>query len=214
MGEKSSINLEAKNAPDDEQDVRHLKSEVEYRAKLQEISNAIYAAFNLDEILFDLKDDIVDLVGAERITIYYVDGVKRELVSRFKSGSEVSEIRLPINNSSIAGFCAANQKMLNIKDVYDPKELLEIDQGLKFDCSWDKKTGFKTTQVLVTPIIFKSFVLGVIQLINRKAGGPFTERDEENVTELAKIMGIALYKQKKGLPAGRTSLTTCSKITS
>ncbi|MGM0452103.1 MAG: ATPase, T2SS/T4P/T4SS family [Thermodesulfobacteriota bacterium] len=198
MAESSSVNVNPRATKQNgEPDVHHLKSEVEYRTRLQEISNAIYAAFNLDEILIDLKDDIIDLVGAERITIYYVDGVKRELVSRFKSGDEVSEIRLPIANSSIAGYCAANQKVLNIKDVYDQQELLKIDPALKFNATWDQKTGFQTRQVMVAPIIFKSFVLGVIQLINRKEGGPFTEGDEENVNELAKIMGIALYKQKK-----------------
>ncbi len=178
-------------------DVHHLKSEVAYRTRLQKISNAIHAAFNLDEILIDLKEEIVDLVGAERITIYYVDGIKRELVSRFKSGNEVSEIRVPVSGGSIAGYAAAHQKMLNIKDVYDKKELERIDPELCFDSSWDKKTGFKTRQVLVSPIIFKSFVLGVIQMINAKSGGAFTRRDEENIVELSNIIGIALYNQKK-----------------
>ncbi len=178
-------------------DIQFLKSEVAYRTKLQEISNSIYAAANLDVILIDLKDDILELVNAERITIYYVDGVKRELVSRFKSGNEVSEIRVPISNASIAGYAAAHQKTVNIKNVYDESELAEIDEELKFNKSWDKKTGFHTKQVFVAPIVFKSFVLGVIQLINRKDGNSFDKEDEENVSELADIIGIALYKQKK-----------------
>jgi type II secretory ATPase GspE/PulE/Tfp pilus assembly ATPase PilB-like protein len=178
-------------------DIQHLKSEVQYRTKLQEISNSIYAASNLDEILIDIKNDMIDLVNAERITIYYVDGVKRELVSRFKTGNEVSEIRVPISGASLSGYTAAHQKLLNIKNVYNDAELSAIDPELKFDRSWDKKSGFRTQQVLVVPIIFKSFVLGVIQLINRKGGGPFIPSDEANVTELANIMGIALYKQKK-----------------
>jgi type II secretory ATPase GspE/PulE/Tfp pilus assembly ATPase PilB-like protein len=186
------------------QDIRHLKSEVEYRTKLQEISNSIYAALNLDEILIDLKKDIIELVNAERLTIYYVDGVKRELVSRIKTGNEVSEIRVPISNHSIAGYAAAHQKLINIKNVYDESELANIDEELKFNKSFDKKTGFHTKQVLVVPIVFKSFVLGAIQLINSKKGGPFIKSDEENVTELSNIMGIALYKQKK-MATGRKS---------
>jgi hypothetical protein len=178
-------------------DVHHLKSEVVYRTRLQKISNSIHAAFNLDEILIDLKEDIVDLVGAERVTIYYVDGVKRELVSRLKSGNEVSEIRVPVSGGSIAGYAAAHQKILNIKDVYDKKELEGIDPELHFDGSWDRKTGFKTRQVLVSPIIFKSFILGVIQLINAKKAEGFTRKDEQNLAELSNIMGIALYNQKK-----------------
>jgi len=197
MPSKTSIKTAKSKSTNGNGAIQHLKSEVEYRTKLQEISNSIYAALNLDEILIDLKDDIVELVNAERITIYYIDGIKRELVSRFKSGNEVSEIRVPVSNASISGYAAVHQKLLNIKNVYDESELANIDEELKFDKNWDKKTGFRTQQVLVVPIIFKSFVLGAIQLINRKGGGPFIKGDEENVTELSNIIGIALYKQKK-----------------
>jgi type II secretory ATPase GspE/PulE/Tfp pilus assembly ATPase PilB-like protein len=184
-------------------DVQHLKSEVEYRTKLEEISNQVYAAFNLDEILIGLKEAIVELVGAERITIYYVDGIKRELVSRFKSGGEASEIRVPISDKSIAGYAAVHQKMLSIKDVYDTKELEAFGSTLKFDSRWDKRTGFRTRQVLVAPILYKSYLLGVIQLINSHTGLPFTRRDEDNINELTQVLGTALYKQKRRASQGK-----------
>ena len=183
---------------------RQLKSEVEYRKKLQQICNDIYAAKNLDEILIDLKDEITALFESERITVYVVDGIKRELVSRFKSGDEIGEIRIPIATSSIAGNSAYKQKLVNIKNVYDNKELASIDPDLKFDSSWDKKTGFKTKQVLAYPIIFKKYLLGVIQLINRSDGSSFSKLDEEAVQELAKILGIALYNQKRMAKAKAT----------
>ena len=176
---------------------KNLKSEVEYRKKLQEICNNIYAAKNLDEILIDQKDAITSLFEADRITVYIVDGIKRELVSRFKSGEEIGEIRIPVSTSSLTGTSALKQKLINIKDVYDEKELNEIDPELKFDSSWDKKTGYKTKQVLVNPIIFKKYLLGAVQLINRTDGASFTKLDEESVGELAKILGIALYNQKR-----------------
>ncbi|MEW6672637.1 MAG: GspE/PulE family protein [Thermodesulfobacteriota bacterium] len=183
---------------------QQLKSEVEYRKKLQQICNDIYAAKNLDEILIDLKDEITSLFECERLTVYVVDGIKRELVSRFKSGDEIGEIRIPIATSSIAGNSAYKQKLVNIKNVYDNTELASIDPELKFDSSWDKKTGFRTKQVLAFPIIFKKYLLGVIQLINRSDGGSFTKLDEEAVQELAKILGIALYNQKRMAKAKAT----------
>ena len=70
--------------------IRHLTSEVAYRTRLQQICNKINSAANLDEILIDLKDDITSLFEAERITVYVVDEKKHQLVSRFKSGSDVS----------------------------------------------------------------------------------------------------------------------------
>ncbi len=192
-----STSLKVANANSNGSNARDLKSEVEYRTKLQEICNKIYAASNLDEILVDLKDDITNLFEAERITVYVVDGQKRELVSRFKSGLEIAEIRIPISASSIAGYSAFKQKLVNIKDVYDDKELASIDSELKFDKSWDKKTGFTTKQVLVFPIVYKKYLLGVIQLINRKDGSSFTPIDEESVEKMAEILGIALYNQKR-----------------
>ena len=187
--------------------LRHLKSEVEYRTKLQGICNKINAAANLDEILIGLKDEITVLFEAERITIYVVDGRKRELVSRFKSGDEIGEIRVPISTSSISGYSAFKQKLINIKNVYDEKELASIDSDLKFDKSWDKKTGFTTRQVLVVPVVFKNYLLGAMQLINRKDNSSFTKIDERSVKELAKILGIALYNQKR-LARARTSKFT------
>jgi putative methionine-R-sulfoxide reductase with GAF domain len=176
---------------------RKLKSEIEYRKNLQNICNKIHAADNMDEILVDLKDEITGLFEAERLTVYVVDGIKRELVSRFKSGDEVGEIRIPLSNNSISGCSAFKKKLINIKNVYDDKELAAIDHDLKFDKSWDQKAGFATKQVLVVPVIFKNYLLGVIQLINRKDGGAFSKLDEQSVTEMAHILGIALYNQKR-----------------
>ena len=176
---------------------RKLQFEIAYRKNLQIICNKIHAAVNLDEILVDLKDEITELFEAERLTVYLVDGKKRELVSRFKSGDEIGEIRIPMSNTSISGCSAFKRKLLNIKNVYDDREVSSIDQDLKFDKSWDQKANFKTKQVLVVPVIFKKFILGVIQLINRRDGGSFSRLDEKSVAEMAKILGIALYNQKR-----------------
>ncbi len=174
-----------------------MKTDLDSRTSLQEIGNKINAARDLDEILIDLKDDIISLFKAERMTVYVVDGVKRELVSRFKSGSEVSEIRIPVNKGSLAGYSALTHKLVNVSNVYDDKEVAAVDKALKFDKSWDQKTGYRTKQALVYPIIFQKYLMGVLQLINRKEGDGFTPTDEQLVTDLAKIIGIALYNQKR-----------------
>ena len=191
--------------PLQEDGMDNLKTEVEYRTKLQEIGNKINAARDLDEILIDLKDDIISLFDAERLTVYVVDGVKRELVSRFKSGNEVAEIRLPVNQNSLAGYSALTHTLLNISNVYDDKELAEIDDELRFDKSWDQKTGYRTKQALVFPIIFQKYLMGALQLINRRTGNRFTEEDENAVADLAKIIGIALYNQKRIAARGARS---------
>jgi len=165
--------------------------------RLIDITNRIHAASNVDEILIDLKDHIVKLFEAERLTVYVVDGIKKELVSRVKSGDEISEIRVPISTTSLSGYVAHKGQLINIKNVYDDKELAAIDPKLTFDKTWDEKSGFRTRQVLVAPINFRRYLMGAIQFINRKDGRPFTERDEAAVREMAKTLGIALFNQKR-----------------
>ena len=177
-----------------------------YRTKLQEIGNRINAARDLDDILIDLKEEITSLFSAERMTIYVIDGVKREMVSRFKTGDEIAEIRVPVGKDSLAGYSALTHKLLNIENVYDDSELAAIDESLCFDKSWDQKTGYRTRQALVYPIIFQKYLMGGLQLINRKGGGRFTSEDEKAIADLAKIIGIALYNQKRmAARGGRTT---------
>lgn len=179
-------------------DGKQLASEVEYRKKLQNICNKVHAAVNLDEILIGLIDEIAELFKAERLTIYVVDGKKQELVSRYKIGDEIGEIRIPISSTSISGHSAFKKKVINIKNVYNDDELAAIDPNLKFDKRWDQQIGFTTKQVLVVPVLFKQkIIFGAIQLMNRKNGDSFTPVDAQYAAELAKSLGIALYNQKR-----------------
>jgi type II secretory ATPase GspE/PulE/Tfp pilus assembly ATPase PilB-like protein len=177
--------------------IEHLTSEVVYRTRMQAICNRINAAGNLDEILIDLKDDITSLFAADRVTLYVVDAKNRQLVSRFKSATDIEEIHIPISTKSIAGWCALKNRVVNVKNAYDIKELNAIDPQLRFDERWDMQTGFTTRQVLAHPIVFKNYLLGVIQLMNRKAGSAFVEIDERSLKEVSDILGIALYTQKR-----------------
>ena len=172
-------------------------SEAQYTARIQAIGNRLNEANNLAEALINLKDEICELFGADRITVYVVDGVKRELVSRFKSGSEVAEIRIPVAQTSVAGYAALRQALVNIQDVYDQKALTAIDPDLQFDSSWDRRTGYRTKEVLAHPIVYQKYLMGALELINRKANGEFGDAEEKAIQDLSKIMGVALYNQKR-----------------
>ena len=177
--------------------IQHLTSEVVYRTRLQAICNRINSASDLDEILIDLKDDITSLFAADRVTLYVVNAENRELVSRFKSANDIEEIHISLSAKSIAGWCALKNRLVNVRNAYDIAELAAIDPALRFDERWDMQTGFTTRQVLAHPIVFKNYLLGVIQLMNRKAGSAFVEIDERSLKEVSDILGIALYTQKR-----------------
>ncbi len=174
-----------------------LEDQLKFQKRLNNITNKIHAAKDTSDILLNLQGEILGLFDADRITIYMVDGIKRQIVSKFKTGNEVSEIRVPIGNDSIAGYCAASGRMVSIANAYDDTELKKLNPSLSFDKSWDEKTGYKTNQVLVAPVSYNKYLLGVIQLINKKSGKQFTQEDQTSVQEIAKVLGIAFFNNQK-----------------
>ncbi len=175
---------------------RSLEEQLEYQKKLNNITNKIHSARDTDDILLNLQGEILSLFDADRITVYVVDSIKKEIVSRFKTGNEINEIRVSINNGSIAGYCAASGNVVNIPDVYDQNEISQINPQLEFDKTWDQKTGYKTTQVLAAPVFHNKYLLGVIQLINKKFGQHFTQEDQSSVQDITKVLGSAFFKNK------------------
>jgi type II secretory ATPase GspE/PulE/Tfp pilus assembly ATPase PilB-like protein len=168
-----------------------------YYKALHDIANQIHAAKDINEILINLKGRILSLFDADRITIYVVDGRRKEIYSRFSVGNSHQEIRVPINNKSIAGYTANNARIISMANAYDLSELEVINQELTFDRSWDERSGYRTRQILAVPITYKKYVIGVLQLINKKNGDRFSPEDQNSAVEMAKVLGIAFFNQKK-----------------
>ena len=170
-----------------------LKEQLEHRKRFMEKINEIHSSGNLTTILIQLKDSIAELFKAERLTIYVIDHKRKILMSKVKSGDEIQQISVPIGSGSLAGYCALSGSLLNIKDAYDSHELRMISSELSFDLNWDKKTGFRTRQVLCVPMKFDRSMIGVMQLINKKEGAGFGETDLSYATELATSLSIAIH---------------------
>ena len=169
------------------------QQQLEYRKRLMDKINEIHCADNLNTILIHIKDSIASLFNAERITIYMADSKRNLLISKVKSGTEVQQIVIPISDKSLAGYCAITGTIINVKNAYNPHELKLIGNNLKFDDSWDKKTGFVTRQVLCVPMKFQKSLIGVIQIINKKSDIPYDNTDVSYAMELATSLSIAIH---------------------
>ncbi|MDX9745797.1 MAG: GspE/PulE family protein [Syntrophales bacterium] len=184
--------------------ISELEEKLQIRKALQDITNRIHAAQNIKQILVDLKEGILKLFDAETMTIYVVDRDKNEIFSMFLAGTKLQEIRIPISNRSIAGFVANTQKIVNIPDAYVTEDLKKIDRQLSFDGSWDKKSGFKTKQILGVPILRNNTLMGVIQVLNKKTGKKFTDEEVGFAKEIAEVLAVAFYNQERLAKRRRT----------
>jgi type II secretory ATPase GspE/PulE/Tfp pilus assembly ATPase PilB-like protein len=206
--------MQAKPIP---QNLQELQQKVTFAENVKRITDQIHAANDLDHILLDLRKDILSIFDAEDLTIFAFDSEKKEIFSKIPHIDSVEEIRIPITEQSLAGFCAKYLRPVSIADAYNIAELQGIHPSLLHDTSYDKRTGFKTKQVLTYPIVADNkYLMGVFQLLNKKSGARFTRKDEESVAEIAKALGIAFFnlrKISKKNPTKFDRLVTNNRIT-
>ncbi|TNC99331.1 MAG: phytochrome sensor protein [Gallionellaceae bacterium] len=179
---------------------------LEFTKNLNHVTNKIHATSNIDEIMLDVSKDICQLFNADRLTIYVVGEDKASLISKVKTGlNSFKDLKLPIAEQSIAGYAAFNKKLLNLKDVYDEQELAVHSTTLRFLQDVDKRTGYRTKQMLVAPVMEENGdLVGVMQVINNKAGMPFPAMVEEGVRELAQTLAVALRQRQQQAGAVKT----------
>jgi type II secretory ATPase GspE/PulE/Tfp pilus assembly ATPase PilB-like protein len=175
--------------------VANITNRLAFAKKLQALTNRIHSTANIDEIIVELSRDICALFEADRLTIYTATSDKQFVVSKVKTGLDsFRELKLPINETSIAGYCAVHQTVMNIADVYNDEELRKYAPPLTFLKAVDKRTGYRTKQMLVAPVMGGEDgkeMLGVLQLINSKDDQVFSQVTEEGVAELAKTLAVA-----------------------
>ena len=174
---------------------------------LDTITARIQAAGNVDEVLYELSQDICVIFEAERLTVYLINEDRTLMVSRIKTGLEsMEDLKLPVSAEfSIAGYVALNRQSVNIRDAYSVEELNTFDPPVYFYRAVDRSTGYKTKQVLAAPILDgpdSSEAIGVVQFINTLTGNPFSKLAERRVGVLCKALAAGYRQREKARHAG------------
>jgi len=178
---------------------------LDFFKKLQTLANQIHATSNLDEIMLDLGMAFCDLFNCERFTLYALEGDC--IVSKVKTGlTSFRDLKLPVSPQSLAGYVALTRRTLNLADVYDEAELARHSPELHFQQGVDQRTGYRTRQMLVAPLLSvqSNQLLGVVQFINNRAGGPFSAIMAQGVKELCETLSIAFSQRMKPPQFART----------
>ena len=190
--------LESKAQPG--QNIAEISRKLDFQRKLQAVTNKIHATANVDEIMLEVSQEICFLNDAATTEIYTVSEDKGAIVSKVKTGlSSFKDLKLPINEQSIAGFVGAHKRLVNIRDVYDEEELRTLSPQLKFLKEVDRRTGYRTKQMLVVPILEAgtSELVGVVQIINSRTADSFGPPAEEGAVNLCETLAIALKQRQK-----------------
>ena len=110
--------------------------------------------------------------------------------------------RLPIADTSVAGYVALSGKLVNLPDCQQISPRLPFH----YNSDFDRRHGYQTRSMLAVPVRDPDgLLLGVLQLINRTGPGgailPFTSDDESLMTSLASLAAVALrYRELRSEP--------------
>jgi Nif-specific regulatory protein len=150
---------------------------------LVDLASMLSREVDFDALLGAACERMAAALGAERATIWLVDGDSGDLVARVAVLPELSNLRLPAGRG-IAGHVAKTGEVVRVGDA---------TKHPRWDPSVDKTTGFVTRSMLAAPIRedANAPVRGVVQVLNRQ-DGEFTEDDEKYSIALTHQLGRAL----------------------
>jgi HD-GYP domain-containing protein (c-di-GMP phosphodiesterase class II) len=160
-----------------------------------------------------------EVTNADAGSIYVVEGNDEDVANRkltFKASQNDSRTlpppgaKMAVSATSIVGQCVLSGDRINVPDVYalDQPGVGNNPWGFIHDRTFDDRHRYQTRSVLAVPMISaRAEVIGVIQLINKRAKGwitldlptdfdsgvvPFDDVSEAYVFALASQAGIAL----------------------
>jgi HD-GYP domain-containing protein (c-di-GMP phosphodiesterase class II) len=160
-----------------------------------------------------------EVTGADAGSVYVVEGDAPDPANRTlrfvesQNDSITMEshgFTMPVSPSSIVGACVLAGAVINIPDLYalDSPGTGNNPWGFVHDRSFDKRHNYQTRSMITVPMISaRNQVIGVIQLINKRARGvirleqpddfsgkvlPFDEVSTNYASTLASQAGIAL----------------------
>ncbi len=158
------------------------KQELDFLNVVSEVSSEL----QLGPLLQKIMGAITRMLDADRSTLFLNDEKTNELFTEVGQGLGATKIRLP-NHLGIAGAVFTSKTSVNIPHAY---------ADLRFNPSFDRKTGYFTRSILCVPVANKNGdLIGVTQVLNKR-GGTFTNEDEARLKAFTSQISIGLENAK------------------
>jgi len=164
---------------------------------LMDFTLELYKLEDMKEVLSLIVEWTAKLIKADRCTLYLYDEKANELYSEFYHGTPVKQIRVPIDHTSIAGYCGAQKTIVNIDDVYG--NIDKIYKGLTFNKLFDQINQYKTKSMLCVPLLdVGNRLVGVISLLNNiSSSGGFSKKDESILHIISRHVVISVNRLQR-----------------
>lgn len=157
---------------------------------LIEVGQALVANLTVADVLASALQVVQRVLSAEASSIFLTDPQTGDLRVYLADPEHQGALKSLVQpkGKGLSGLAAAQGQAILVKDAYnDPR----------FDPTADKRTGFHTRSVLCVPLRVLGENLGVVQVLNKRDGGSFTERELIVLEAVAALVALALDNARK-----------------
>ena len=157
---------------------------------LIEVGQALVANLSTNAVLAAALDVVQRVLSAEASSIFLSDPDTGELRVYLADPDHQGALKSLVQpkGKGLSGLAAEQGQAILVKDAY---------QDPRFDPTADSRTGFRTRSVICVPLRILGENLGVIQVLNKKDGTSFTERELIVLQAVASLVSLALDNAKK-----------------
>ena len=153
-------------------------------ALLADISQRFASSLNITETLHNTIQQLLVYMDAEAASIFLLENEGTELVCKECAGPVyIKGLRLQASHG-IVGKTVKTRSCQMVRDVYKDPD---------FYHSVDVDTGFNTRSILCAPLIVRDECIGAIELVNKKGGELFEDRDRHFLMALASAAALAIH---------------------
>ncbi len=159
-------------------------------ATLNRIGRNLTSSLDPERVPQLIMEQVCSLLEVEEGSLLLVDETDGDLVFAYTNGPVGHQLlgqRLP-RGAGLAGYVATKGESIVVNNVQGDN---------RFYAETDQTTGFITQTLLAVPLRAVSGVQGVIEVMNKRNGSPFTDDDRRMLESVADQAVIALENARK-----------------
>ncbi len=152
-----------------------------------EMGKEIVKAKSIEETLQKIMERIGEIFSPMHWSVLLKDPETNELTFTLvvgKNASKLQGLKIPAGEG-IAGWIVKTGRPLIVEDVSSDD---------RFSSRVDRFTGFKTESIIGVPLKTDNKVFGVVELVNKLDGNPFTPFDLKLLTAIADFAALSIER--------------------
>jgi PAS domain S-box-containing protein len=176
------------------------RSEALYR-----VASSVVAGETVDTILQRVVDAVAGALGAYRVSLFAMDAGRRLVTGNYRGGpgrEKILDIGYDELLEGLAGWALRERVVaLSPGGTPDPREPLHIHE---------RRVARGHSPMMVAPILYRDFALGVLFVTNEVGGRDFEQTDVDLLSAMASQSAVTIETAvlREMLDAGRSDLET------